>query len=243
MSGIDMLRNEEFLDYAYNQNAILHDNLRKQYRYLGSGTFISTYYDSKTNMVIKAFRLDVMNDSHHSQTIAEDAPELFCELLQDIQDQPKKVTQVLKDYIFKTNLDWARYCKKNHKRNTHLPKVYDIKILPEYFAYIIYGERLYPTAALGMRASYKFGNCLCTAMTECLTSQSKLSIYLYPEYFGLRKDNYLKNMEYIEVEELNKLLNKLSKKFNNYTPDLHIRNLMFRIEENQKRLILNDPFY
>lgn len=226
------------LKLAYKRNRALHNELKKTYQVLGSGKFLTSYYDEKNDIVIKAFKLSMMKDKKHSLLISEDAEELFYQVFNDIIDDSEQVREALMSYIFKTNLDWAYYCLENCSNNKHLPKVYEVKIDPEHFAYIIKCERLFHLNKLNDYRVYEFASEVCSNIHAHMKSNiigelpDKLPIIPSEAFSAL-----------VEPERMQALITDISNKFSSYTLDLHSKNIMFRLSGTDVDLILNDPFY
>lgn len=239
------LSQKNFLTRAFKKNKELHDHLKSQYQFLGTGKFVSTYYDSENDVVIKAFRLSMLKDPYHSKTVSDEAVSLFHDLFHEVdtEKKPKVTERLLRKYIFKTNLKWAEYCCKHHEKNSHLPKIYKVDVLPEYFGYVIYGERLFHTKELNATKIYKFNSSICEIVSEYMNLGVDFKNSFNHFTFGLSENHYQRYMRYINRYEFGKLLKKLSKDFKDYTPDMHSKNIMYRINEKDVTLILNDPFY
>ena len=232
MESLDLLK------LAYKRNRALHSRLKKTYQVLGSGKFLTSYYDEKNDVVIKAFKLSVMKDKKHSLLISDDAEELFYQVFNDILDDPEQVKKALTEYIFKTNLDWAYYCLENCSKNKHLPKVYEVTIDPDNFSYIIKCERLFHLNRLNDYRIYEFTSELCanihSHMKSNIVYESDNELVHTPsEMFS----------DFIEYPLLKALIADISNKFSYYTLDLHSKNIMFRLDGADVNLILNDPFY
>lgn len=226
------------LKLAYKKNNLLHKNLKKAYRVIGTGKFLTAYYDEKNDVVIKAFKLSVMKDKKHSLLISDNAEELFYQVFNDIMDDPEQITQSLLEYIFKTNLDWSYYCLYNWERNKHLPRVYDITIDPEHFSYIIRSERLFHLNKLNDYRIYDFASELCCNIYSHMRSNI---VYDREQELVLSESDTFGSL--IEYSLLKNLIVDLSTKFSQYTLDLHAKNIMCRLAGNQVDIILNDPFY
>lgn len=232
MESIDLIK------LAYKRNRALHSRLKRTYQVLGSGKFLTSYYDEKNDVVIKAFKLSVMKDKKHSLLISDDAEELFYQVFNDIMENPEQVKAALIEYIFKTNLDWAYYCLENCSKNKHLPKVYEIIIDPDHFAYIIKCERLFHLNKLNDYRIYDFANELCGNIHSHMKSN-----IVYEHDTELVKTDSEMFSDFIEYNLLEDLIADISKKFSHYTLDLHSKNIMFRLDGTHVNLILNDPFY
>ena len=228
----------ELLKLAYKRNRALHSRLSKTYQVLGSGKFLTSYYDEKNDIVIKAFKLSVMKDKKHSLLISDNAEELFYQVFNDILDDPEQVKNALTEYIFKTNLDWSYYCLENCSKNKYLPKVYEVIIDPEHFSYIIKCERLFHLNKLNDYRIYEFTSELCANIHSHMRSNIVYDndnelVYTYSDKFS----------DFIEYNILKELITDISTKFSCYTLDLHSKNIMFRLDGAAVNLILNDPFY
>lgn len=232
MESIDLLK------LAYKRNRALHSRLKRTYHVLGSGKFLTSYYDEKNDVVIKAFKLSVMKDKKHSLLISDDAEELFYQVFNDIIDNPEQVKDALIEYIFKTNLDWAYYCLENCRHNKHLPKVYEITIDPEHFSYVIKCERLFHLNKLNDYRIYDFASELCGNIHSHMKSN-----IVYPNDDELISPESDMFKHLVEYDLLKELLTDISQKFSSYTLDLHSKNIMFRLAGTEMNLILNDPFY
>lgn len=228
----------DLLNLAYKRNRALHSRLKKTYQVLGSGKFLTSYYDEKNDVVIKAFKLSVMKDKKHSLLIGDDAEELFYQVFNDIVDDTEQVKQALIEYIFKTNLDWAYYCLENCSKNKHLPKVYEVTIDPEHFSYIIKCERLFHLNRLNDYRIYEFASELCTNIHSHMKSN-----IIYDHEDELADTPSEMFSDFIEYNLLKALIADISTKFSYYTLDLHSKNIMFRLDGTDVSLILNDPFY
>jgi hypothetical protein len=226
------------LKLAYKKNNILHKNLKKAYRVIGTGKFLTAYYDEKNDVVIKAFKLSVMKDKKHSLLISDNAEELFYQVFNDIMDDPEQIKLALLEYIFKTNLDWSYYCLNNWQQNRYLPRVYDIIIDPEHFSYIIRCERLFHLNKMNDYRIYDFASELCFNIQSYMRSnivkekEQELSVVNSHSFPSLIEHNLLKD-----------LIVDIATKFSQYTLDLHSKNIMCRLDGNQIDIILNDPFY
>lgn len=226
------------LKLAYNKNKLLHKSLKKTYQVLGSGKFLTSYYDEKNDVVIKAFKLSVMKDKKHSLLIGDNAEELFYQVFNDIIDDPDQIKAALLEYIFKTNLDWSYYCLNHWQHNRYLPRVYDIVIDPEHFSYIIKCERLFHLNKINDYRIYDFASELCSNIQSYMRStvvyekENELSVVDSRNFSSLVEHNLLKE-----------LIVDISNKFSQYTLDLHSKNIMCRLDCNKVDLILNDPFY
>jgi len=232
MDSVDLLK------FAYKRNRALHNQLKKTYQVLGSGKFLTSYYDKKNDIVIKAFKLSMMKDKKHSLLISEDAEELFYQVFNDIIDDSEQVRDALTSYIFKTNLDWAYYCLENCNKNKHLPKVYEVTIDPEHFAYIIKCERLFHLNKLNDYRIYEFASEFCSNIHAHMKSN-----LICPHYneLAITPSETFSNL--VEIELMTELIADISSKFFYYTLDLHSKNIMFRLTGTDVDLILNDPFY
>lgn len=232
------MESTDLLKTAYKKNKKLHRDLKKTYRVIGSGKFLTSYYDETNDIVIKAFKLSVMKDKKHSLLIGDDAEELFYQVFNGIIDSPEEVKEALTQYIFKTNLDWAYYCLEHCNKNKHLPKVYEITIDPEHFSYIIKCERLFHLNKLNDYRVYDFASELCSKIYSHM--KSNITFDNDNEIINTSSEMF---SEFIEYELLKELITDISTKFSYYTLDLHSKNIMFRLEGAAVNLILNDPFY
>lgn len=237
-----MLSSVKFLKSAYKKNADFHKALLEKHERIGKGSFLDVYYDRENDRVLKVFKLSVLKDPKHSVVISNEPEELFYSVFSNIPDDIDLLTQELLTYIFKTNYDWGIYCRDNHHNNIHLPVVYSVDIYPEYYTYVLTCERLFTNKHLKDKKLSWFLNKYCEHLNTFFeTADSSIQEIFKSDNLPIKlldKYNYL-----FDHPDIDNLFSDLKIKFLNFKPDLHIGNLLFRINKNEVKVIFSDPFY
>lgn len=230
---------ETLIKEMLKKNKELHKEFSRQYKFLGSGKFLSSYYDEEKNLVYKVFKLSVITEDKHGSRLTE-YPDFVFEKIYNIKDS-KKIKTLINE-LWKTSHDWAKFCMKNNDRFKHLPKVYDIYYYPEAFGFAYSTELL---VSMNKYSCNKLDYLFAEGINACFYNRhhyNKNFLSLFnPNDFSMTQDSYKKRLRYVNTKELNKLSNIIYKKFSATEIDLHSQNFMFRKEDDF--LIVNDPLY
>jgi hypothetical protein len=222
------------------KNNELHKEFSNIYKFIGSGKFMAAYYDAETNLVYKVFKLSVLlTDTEHSRRVTE-YPEYVFDTIMNAKESKK--IKLLIEQIWKTDYNWPLFCKDNHYKIKHIPKVFEIIHYPEAFGFAYVTEHL---ESINKYSSNRLDYIFVRGINYCFYSRhhNKENFFdnFSPSSFSMTQDSYLKRLKYVKLKELKKLSNLIFKNFKHCQIDLHSKNVMFRKQDNC--LVINDPLY